>query len=145
MRFNYITKNRHLLAGRPQCFHHGDYHNANLILTPDKRVVPIDFNRLDIGDPWEEFNRIVFCKDTSLAFASGRIDGYFDGAVPDKFWHLLALYISSNTLSSISWALDFGAEEVSFMMEQAVNILKDYNGMETHMPSWYGEMYKLLK
>jgi len=134
---SYIEENRHLLTGRPQCFHHGDYHNGNMILTPDEKVIPIDFNRLDIGDPWEDFNRIVFCKDVSPAFASGRVDGYFDGNIPDEFWRLLALYISSNAISSVPWAIPFGEGEIEFMMKQSMGILEDYDNMKTYVPSWY--------
>ena len=74
---SYIEQHRSLLSGRPQCMQHGDYHCGNLILTPEGAVGVIDFNRFDQGDPWEEFNRIVWCAQTAPAFASGRINGYF--------------------------------------------------------------------
>lgn len=45
---------------RPQCFQHGDYHIGNMMIENGKLVV-IDFDRYDFGDPWEEFNRIVWC------------------------------------------------------------------------------------
>ena len=61
---------------------------------------------------WEEFNRIVWCAQAAPAFASGMVDGYFDGDVPMEFWKLLALYICSNTLSSLPWAIPFGEGEV---------------------------------
>lgn len=32
----YIEANRHLLEGREQCFHHGDYHVGNMIISPKK-------------------------------------------------------------------------------------------------------------
>ena len=57
---DYIENNRYLLSGRPQCFHHGDYHVGNMIISPDNELSIIDFNRWDFGDPWEEFNRIVW-------------------------------------------------------------------------------------
>ena len=133
----YIEENRHLLKGRPQRFHHGDYHIGNMILTPEENLIPIDFNRLDFGDPWDDFNRIVFCKEISPAFATGRVDGYFNGIVPDEFWRLLALYISSNMLSSLPWAIDFGEQEIAFMKKLAVNVLKDYDNMKTSIPAWY--------
>jgi len=38
-----------------------------------KSSIKFDFNRLDYGDPWEEFNRIVWCAGISKQFASGRI------------------------------------------------------------------------
>ena len=49
----------------------------------------IDFDRFDFGDPWEEFNRIVWSAQVSTPFASGMIDGYFDNEVPDYFGNFL--------------------------------------------------------
>ena len=44
---------------------------------------------------------IVWCAQKAPLFASGIVNGYFDDNVPMGFWRLLALYISSNTLSSV--------------------------------------------
>lgn len=53
-------------------------------------------------EDWESrFNRIVWCAQKAPLFASGIVNGYFDDNVPMGFWRLLALYISSNTLSSV--------------------------------------------
>lgn len=133
----YIRENEYLLDGRPQCFQHGDYHVGNMIVTPDGELGIIDFNRFDYGDPWEEFNRIVWCANVSPRFASGRIDGYFNGQVPEAFFRLLALYVASNTLSSIYWAIPFGQTEVDTMMTQAADVLEFYHGMENPVPKWY--------
>ena len=132
----YIRENRHLLAGRPQCMQHGDYHIGNLMLR-DGQAVVIDFNRFDWGDPWEEFNRIVWCAQSSPAFASGRVRGYFYGEPPMEFWRLLALYISSNTLSSMYWAIPFGQKEIDTMMCQAAEVLEWYDNMKNPVPTWY--------
>ena len=138
----YIAENRHLLRGRPQTFQHGDYHVGNMMLTGGRenpRIVIIDFDRYDFGDPWEEFNRIVWCAQTAPAFATGLVDGYFDGNVPMAFWRLLALYISSNMLSSIPWAIPFGEREISVMLNQARDVLNWYGDMQNPVPSWYGK------
>ena len=94
---DYINDNRHLLKGRPQTYQHGDYHIGNMMIGRDGKLYIIDFNRNDYGDPWEEFNRIVWGAQKSPLFASGMVNGYFDHDVPMEFWKLLALYISSNT------------------------------------------------
>lgn len=132
----YIMENVGLLDGRPQSFQHGDYHIGNMMLSGERLVI-IDFDRFDYGDPWEEFNRIVWCAQASPRFASGMVDGYFDGNVPEKFWRLLALYISSNTLSSIYWAIPFGQKEIDVMLKQAAEVLAWYDGMKNIVPSWY--------
>ncbi|MCO5383811.1 MAG: phosphotransferase family protein [Methanosarcina barkeri] len=133
----YIEQNRCLLKNRPQCFQHGDYHVGNMIVTKSGELGIIDFNRLDYGDPWEEFNRITWCADVSAVFASGRINGYFHNNVPVLFFRLMALYIASNQLSSIPWAIKFGHKEVSTMLRQAENVLKWYDGFQTCIPKWY--------
>ncbi|MCP6429213.1 phosphotransferase, partial [Klebsiella pneumoniae] len=75
---DYIEKTRYLLDTRPQTFQHGDYHIGNMIITNNYELGIIDFDRLDYGDPWEEFNRIVWCACASSVFAAGRINGYFE-------------------------------------------------------------------
>ncbi len=135
---NCLAQNRFLLHGRPQCFQHGDYHIGNMMIERGELVI-IDFDRFDYGDPWEEFNRIVWSAQSAPRFAAGMVDGYFDGSVPQAFWRLLALYISSNTLSSIPWAIPFGAEEVRKFLDQAEEILAWYDGMKNTIPSWYSK------
>ena len=67
----YMEETRGLLRGRPQCMQHGDYHTGNMMLCGGKLFV-IDFDRFDWGDPWEEFNRIVWSAQLSPAFARAR-------------------------------------------------------------------------
>ncbi len=134
---DYITVNRHLLADRPQSYQHGDYHIGNMMVDSNGQLVIIDFDRDDFGDPWEEFNRIVWCAQATPAFASGMVDGYFDGDVPMDFWRLLALYICSNTLSSLPWAIPFGEQEIAVMKKQQAEVLAWYDNMRKVVPSWY--------
>jgi len=133
----FISENRSLLKNREQTYHHGDFHVGNLIVTSQFDIGVIDFNRADFGDPWEEFNRIIFCSGVSPSFATGRIDGYFDSEVPEDFFRLLALYISVNSISAVPWAIPFGEKEVDTMLKQAESILGFYDNFSTTMPSWY--------
>jgi aminoglycoside phosphotransferase (APT) family kinase protein len=151
----YIENNRHLLSGRSQCYQHGDYHVGNMIISQDNMLSIIDFNRQDFGDPWEEFNRIVWSAKASPYFATGQIRGYFGGEPPDEFFRLMALYISVNTISSIDWAIPFGEEEVAVMKNLAKDILNWFDDMNNPVPAWYlkgfyiqyidGVPYKLKK
>ena len=134
---SYLAENRYLLRGRPQSYQHGDYHIGNMMIDQDGVLTIIDFDRDDFGDPWEEFNRIVWCAQAAPAFASGMVDCYFDGKVPMEFWKLLALYISSNTLSSLPWAISFGEGEIQVMRKQAAQVLEWYDGMKNVVPTWY--------
>lgn len=138
----YLEENRNLLKNRPQCFQHGDYHVGNMMiekgsdhLTDALKI--IDFDRYDFGDPWEEFNRIVWSATASPHFATGQLRGYFGGEPPTEFWRLLAFYIAGNTLSSIYWAIPFGKSDIDIMMKQSQDVLKWYDNMKNPVPAWY--------
>ncbi|MBO5462967.1 MAG: phosphotransferase [Clostridia bacterium] len=133
---DYIEENRHLLKNRSQCYQHGDYHIGNMMIENGK-VVIIDFDRYDFGDPWEEFKSITWCAQASPLFASGMVNGYFDNDVPMEFWKLLALYISLGTITSLPWAIPFGDGEVQTMLNQAKDVLDWYDNMQNPVPSWY--------
>ena len=135
----YLRENRKLLANRPQSYQHGDYHVGNMMIDQAGRLIVIDFDKDDFGDPWEEFNRIVWSAQAAPSFASGMVDGYFGGEVPLEFWKLLALYISSNTLSSLPWAIPFGEEEIAVMRRQEQQVLEWYDDMKKTVPTWYGK------
>ena len=134
---DYLARNRHLLRDRPQSYQHGDYHIGNMMIDQDGILTIIDFDRNDFGDPWEEFNRIVWCAQAAPAFATGMVDGYFMKEVPMDFWKLLALYICSNTLGSLPWAIPYGEGEIQTMRKQAAQILAWYDDMKKVVPSWY--------
>ncbi|MDR1000869.1 MAG: phosphotransferase [Clostridiales bacterium] len=132
----YIENNRRLLENRPQCFQHGDYHVGNMMMERGELKI-IDFDRYDFGDPWEEFNRIVWSAVASPPFATGQLRGYFGGEPPLEFFKLLAFYIASNTLSSIYWAIPFGQSDLDTMMKQSQDVLRWYDNMQNPVPSWY--------
>ena len=80
---------------------------------------------------------VIWCAQKAPAFARGKVDGYFDGKVPQDFWKLLALYILGNTLSSLYWASPFGQDEVNTMRTQADQVLCWYDNMNNTIPEWY--------
>lgn len=132
----YLKNNRDIFRNRPQAFQHGDYHIGNMMME-NGEIVIIDFDRFDFGDPWEEFNRIVWCAQSAPYFATGMVDGYFDKKPPMEFWKCLAFYIGSNSLSSIYWAIGFGQSDLDVMMKQSQDVLSWYDNFNTVQPSWY--------
>ena len=141
---DYINEYRHLLKDRPQVYQHGDYHIGNMMMRNGELVI-IDFDRFSFGDPWEEFNRIVWCAQKVPFFGAGMLDGYFDFAIPEAFWQCLAFYIGSNTLASISWAIDFGEGEIAVMKQQAKEVLCWYDNFKTVYSGWYLKCKRELK
>lgn len=135
MRF--IKNNMCYLDGRPNTFQHGDYHVGNLIITSDRQIGVIDFNRSSFGDPWEEYDRYIFTWRVSIPFAIGHIHGYFDNNVPDEFFRLMSLYNATNIIASIPWAIPFGEVDINNMLVNADEIYSSYNGFERYIPKWY--------
>lgn len=134
---DFVQANRHLLAGRPIAYHHGDFHTGNFLRGQDGRLKILDFDRYDIGDPWEEFNRLIFTADLSPAFARGQVDAYFAGAIPEEFWRLLALYLTVNSLGALFWAEQVDPLQIPLMKEQADAVWTWYQGYSRVRPSWY--------
>ncbi len=138
--FAYIEKNRHLLKSRPQSYLVGDYNVMNMMYKNGALKI-IDFERFDIGDPWDEFNCIVWSAMASPHFATGQLHGYFNGEPPIEFFKLLPVYITVLILSLISsWAVtsEFG-RNVTLKLSQ--DILKWFDHMQNPMPTWYLKDY----
>lgn len=136
---SFVDANRRLLDGRPQCFQHGDYHVGNQVVDGQGRLGIIDFNRWDYGDPFEEFNRIVWSAQASASYASGYVNGYFGGAPDEEFFRLMKLYILANQLSSLPWAIPFGQQEIDVMLRQSREVAAWYGGrgLRELVPVWY--------
>lgn len=132
-----LAADRHLIEGRPTVWHHGDFHCGNLMFDENMELRVIDFDREDVGDPWYEFNRIIWDVRAAAPFARGILDGYFDGSIPEEFWRLLRLYQSQNMLSSLPWAIDFGETETRIAIENAARVLEWYDDMREIVPNWY--------
>ena len=133
----YLEKKRHLLKNRPQCRHHSDYHEGNMILTKDGELHIIDWHTVDFdnyGDPWYEFNR-VDCNYP--AFSTGQINGYFDGKPPEEFWILLAYYQAAGAITSIVWAKYFAPHLLEEKLEVNADVLRWYDNFQNLMPTWY--------
>jgi serine/threonine-protein kinase len=139
---SYIEQNRKLLENRPQCFHHGDYHVGNMIISGNTLSI-IDFNRCDFGDPWEEFNRIVWSAMASPHFATGQLRGYFGGEPPIAFFKVLAFYVSCNMLASIPWAIPYGQSDIDTMVKQSHDVLNWFSDMTDPVPTWYLRGYEV--
>ena len=133
----FLESNRHLLKGRPQCRHHSDYHEGNMILNESGELFIIDWHTVDFnnyGDPWYEFNRI----GTEFpAFASGQIDGYFHGKPPKEFWTLLAYYLAASAITSIVWAKYYMPERLNAILQLNADVLRWFDNFQNPVPTWY--------
>jgi aminoglycoside phosphotransferase (APT) family kinase protein len=136
---SYIHANKHLLNWRPQVIRHGDFHVGNLIITPDKEIGVIDFDKCAIGDGWEEFGGIVWAARLSQRFAKGQVDGYFSGEVPDEFFRLLALYIGIYALEHVVRSVEHHQDTMAIesIYSNTDFMTKMFENYDTYIPNWY--------
>ncbi|MBN2851717.1 MAG: phosphotransferase [Clostridia bacterium] len=135
---SFLLENMDILRNRPQVFQHGDYHIGNMIYDEKGDLAIIDFNRMDFGDSYEEFNRMAtFSRKTSIPFATGQIEGYFNRKIPEEFFRLFAFYSISNALGAIPWAIPFGTREVKTMIELTEMVIADFDQLTDCVPVWF--------
>ncbi len=136
----YVKDNMDKLWLEPPVYMHGDFHPGNLILTPEKTLGIIDFNRWEVGDPYEEFYKLEsFGVELSIPYCIGQIDAYFNDEVPMQFWETLAVYVAHASLYSIKWAEKFGQEDIDGMVRRCLAAMEHYDGFTKVVPSWYEE------
>lgn len=117
---------------------HGDFHPGNLIYREDGSIGVIDFNRWEVGDPYEEFYKLEsFAREISIPYCIGQIETYFNRNVPYDFWKILAVYVAHASLYSIKWAEKFGKEEIDGMINRCLMAFDDYDYFKTVIPKWY--------
>lgn len=134
----FINQNIHKIWSKPPVYQHGDFHPGNLILTPGNKIGVIDFNRWEIGDPYEEFYKLEsFGTDVSTPYCIGQINAYFDDDVPGDFWDILAVYVAHAALYSIKWAERFGQDEIENMVRICKKSFDHYNNFKNSIPNWY--------
>ncbi|MDT2815274.1 phosphotransferase [Vagococcus carniphilus] len=134
----YVRENSYQILQQSVSLQHGDFHAGNLIYTNNKKVGVIDFNRSDIGDPYEEFYKLqMFGKESSQLFVKGIIMGYFENDVPESFWGMQKFYVFHTSLFSITWAENFFKEDVEKMIERMYQNLADYDDGRRLIPKWW--------
>ena len=134
----YVKENIDQIWKKTPVYMHGDFHPGNLIYTNDSSIGVIDFNRWEVGDPYEEFYKLEsFGTEISIPYCVGQIDAYFDNSVPMDFWMANAVYVAQASLFSIKWAEPFGQRDIDGMVKRAERALVDYDDFRRVIPGWY--------
>ena len=138
----YIKENIDVIWSVLPVYQHGDFHPGNLILTHEHGIGVIDFNRWEIGDPYEEFYKLEsFGTGVSIPYCIGQIDAYFDNDVPDEFWNVLAVYVAHASLYSIKWAEKFGQSDIDHMVRICNKSFIHYDNFKLVKPLWYDDSW----
>ena len=141
----FVRENIGLIWREPPVYQHGDFHPGNLIYTPEGKIGVIDFNRWEVGDPYEEFYKLEsFGRELSVPYCIGQIDAYFRDHIPDGFWETLAVYVAHASLYSVKWAEPFGQAEIDGMRRRYRTAVEDYDGFSSVIPKWYQERHSLF-
>ena len=140
----FVKNNIGLIWKENPVYQHGDFHPGNLIYMPDGQIAVIDFNRWEVGDPYEEFYKLEsFGIEASVPYSIGQIDAYFDDEIPKDFWGALAVYCAQAALFSIKWAEQFGQKDVDGMLERCKRAFENYDNFNSIIPKWYdGDLKK---
>ena len=134
----FVKNNIDLIWKEAPVYQHGDFHPGNLIYMPNGEIGVIDFNRWEVGDPYEEFYKLEgFGIEVSVPYSVGQIDAYFDGEIPMDFWGALAVYCAHAALFSIKWAEKFGQKDVDGMVERCYRAFENYDKFNSVVPKWY--------
>ena len=136
----YVKDNIDQIWRKAPVYTHGDFHPGNLIYMADGSIGVIDFNRWEVGDPYEEFYKMEsFGTEISIPYCIGQIDAYFDDDVPEDFWKANAVYVAQASLFSIKWAEPFGQKDIDGMVRRAKAALEDFDGFRRIVPKWYSD------
>lgn len=136
----YVKDNINKIWSKGSVYLHGDFHPGNLIYMEEGLLGVIDFNRWEVGDPYEEFYKLEsFARELSVPYCIGQIDAYFDDDIPNDFWEVLAVYVAHASLYSIKWAEKFGQDDIDDMTKRCLAAFKDYDNFKRHVPVWYDE------
>ena len=138
---NYYKENIYLMKDRPQVLTHGDYHLGNMLINNDEIVV-IDFDKMNMADPYDEFKPYNWNVVRSEYFETGLINGYFCDNIPDDFFRILKFYTIEGIISHLPWALTFGEEEVKTALMMYQEALKWYDDFKLEIPTWYKGVIK---
>lgn len=134
----YVKENIDQIWTKAPVYMHGDFHPGNLIYMANGSIGVIDFNRWEVGDPYEEFYKLEsFGIEVSIPYCIGQIDAYFGDDVPMEFWKANAVYVAQASLFSIKWAEKFGQADVDGMVKRARTSFENYNNFEIYVPKWY--------
>ena len=134
----FVKNNIDLIWKQNPVYQHGDFHPCNLIYMDDGKIGVIDFNRWEVGDPYEEFYKLdSFGIEVSIPYSIGQIDAYFDDEIPTDFWGALTVYCAWSALFSIKWAEKFGQADIDGMVERCHRAFKNYDNFNLIVPKWY--------
>ena len=137
----YYSDNLHLMNNRPLVYTHGDYHLGNMVIDNGKLGI-IDFDKLSISDPYDDFKPYCWNVLKSEYFETGLINGYFNNKIPNNFFEILKFYTAESLISHIPWAAKFGEKDLQNAYFVYDCTMKWYDNFTLTIPKWYKGVIK---
>lgn len=130
-----------LLSGRPSTFQHGGYSVCSMVLDASFRLGITGFDRMDYGDPWEEFHCLPESVACSPAFSRALLRAYFQGEPPAGFWPLLALYVAVDQIPALPGSVPPGRPASAESLQQQAGQVRAWYGEAygASIPNWYAQ------
>lgn len=136
---HYVTRNLHLLKGRPTTFRHGDFHLGNLIADGPNLVGVIDFNRCDWGDPYDDFYKTAyFGAPYSAKYARGVVQAYFGGEPPPEFWPIYNVYVAAVLPADMVWTFKCFPNLMDNCIARCEWVTGNHDFVGGGTPLWWG-------
>ena len=140
----FVKQNIQKIGKLAPVYLHKDFHSGNLIYTNNGEIGVIDFNRWEVGDPYEDFYKLEsFGIEKSILYCVGQIDEYFNDKTPLDFWEILAVYVAHRSLYSIKWAEKFGNKQLEGMKKRCKATFANYDNFNKVVLSWYDKSLRL--
>lgn len=117
---------------------HGDFHISNILKTDDFIRI-IDWDNIHLGNPFEDFNRILINAEVSPEYACGQIDGYFDGKPNLEFWDFLKQNLQKDFIDIPSFCLDLLPNGKSITEHNKKLFNQQYSDGTVSIPKFYKE------
>ena len=142
---NYILKNIDNIDYYSKISYlHGDFHIFNFLYTKENSTSIIDFERCHVGYYCEDFYATeLYDRNYNISFSVGKIDGYFNGDVPDQFWNDFSFFCAIGALDAIVWASNTGLKEVEEHKNSIEVMLYDFDSFKETVPKWYNDYKKI--
>ena len=135
----FVIDNLHLIAGRPSCVQHHDFHPGNILIHEEQFTGLIDMEKVRYSDPMNEFKKIeYFNVPISKDYSRGVFDGYHDNAsIPTSFWELHRLYAAIHIMSAEVWANEIALDQQDRFKIYTDFTIDQFDDFNLLIPKWY--------
>ena len=137
----FLADNLHCLRNRPQTQIHARINLENIILTQERTLCLIGFDRCCSGDPlYDVASVMAHTSQVSQRFTTGFLDCYFYYQMRTKASRIIACYVALQSLQQFSFNSKQSPSKRREALRHVQQIVQDYRNMTQVVPAWYEEL-----